>query len=159
MRDFGWGRSIRVYCHVECSFSQLRRGFRSPDSNIKSLASFDFREYIARIDVLTVRCSAHSKECFAFRQPSFLRTQRFQNANSFGPKTERANVVVGPQLCAGVPDIDEITSRCLPQEAVAGRCERGERTEIDWGNPVFDPSWISRQRGGNNNSLSVERRG
>ena len=26
----------------------------------------------------------------------------------FGPKTERANVVVGPQLCAGVPDIDEI---------------------------------------------------
>ena len=27
--------SIRVHCRAECSLSQLRKGFRSPDSNIR----------------------------------------------------------------------------------------------------------------------------
>ncbi len=101
------GRSIRVQCHAECSLSQLRKGFRSPDSNIRVVRRSTSASGL--LGSTYRRCAVRALEGM-LRIPSTFVSQdsKVPQRQQFGPKTERANVVVGPQLCAGVPDIHEI---------------------------------------------------
>ncbi len=99
--------SIRVHCRAECSLSQLRKGFRSPNSNIRVVRRST--SVSALLGSTNRRCGLRALEGI-LRIPSTFVSQdsKVPQRQQFGPKTERANVVVGPQLCAGVPDIDEI---------------------------------------------------
>ncbi len=111
----------------------------------QSRVLFDFRQCNVRVDISGEKCTfvRTGAVCFVNMCSSGSMAPQCQE---FGPKAGGANIVVRPQLCAGMPNVGETFFRRPQQEAALDRCERGESSEIGWGRGVFFPDWISRQR-------------